>query len=297
MLSPSLKKIALVVKTFCENGGKSKPSLQEIVHVGESKELLYSNDAYKNATINYANFFCNLKKIEIDNDNPLLNIQRISFELSNICNYSFIHKKCPTSAFKTKVVLDTSIILKTVDELQQIDYSGIISFHRYNEPLIDPRLFYLLQYVKNKLPAAKILILSNGFYMTQSILDLLSEFNVWNICCSAYSNSEFSRLSALDTHLPYSVFSVRLDDRLGIYEQPTVDCTNPCLAPLRDITVNCYGQINLCCLDYLNTVNFGDLGRSSLMEIITSNPFVEATDKLSRGARTFQICQRCDWSR
>ena len=45
-------------------------------------------------------------------------IQRISFEISNTCNYTSIHPECPVSCYKHARILDENIVFKVIDELK-----------------------------------------------------------------------------------------------------------------------------------------------------------------------------------
>lgn len=256
----------------------------------------FKNESYKKLEINYDNFF---DFIDNANDNlPMINkINRVSFELSNLCNYSNIHKKCPTSCYKEKVILPSSVVYKVIDELATVNFDGVIAFHRYNEPLIDPRLFDFIEFANKKLPNAKILILTNGFYLTQELLDELNNYNIWCIAVSSYSLKEHGRLIKLKTDIPYYVFFSLLDDRECIYDRGEKHCNKPCTAPLSDINIACTGVVNLCCLDWQNRFNFGSLHDLSLTEIINSEKFIKTCENLRNSKRVLAICKRCDWNR
>ena len=91
--------------------------------------------------------------VDIDNvDNNIFLVNRVSFQLSNLCNYTDIHKACPLSLCRGKEILPSTVVHKTIDELAEFDYSGLIGFHIYNEPMIDPRLFLFISYAKKRLP-------------------------------------------------------------------------------------------------------------------------------------------------
>lgn len=64
-------------------------------------------------------------------------IQRISFEISNTCNYTNIHPECPVSCYKQSTILNKDIVIKTLDELAGYGYKGFIAFHRYQRPMIN----------------------------------------------------------------------------------------------------------------------------------------------------------------
>ncbi len=258
----------------------------------------FENSAYKALSVNYDNFFDNFKNMPEDEKIcKLENVKRISFELSNLCNYSCYHKKCPLSLVKEKKTLDSDIFYKCIDELSCINYSGVIAFHRYNEPLIDPRLFKFIEYTNAKIPDAKILILTNGFYLTDEILRTFETCNIWCICVSAYFKNEYERLIRLNTSIPLRVFFSILDDRESIYESDPKGCKAPCFSPLSDLTVSSSGEVGLCCLDWKDMFTFGNLKELSLSQVVSSDRFKEVCKDLQQGKRKLLICRNCDWAR
>jgi len=224
-------------------------------------------------------------------------ITRVSLELSNQCNFSKIHKKCPVSRYKEKKVLETEIVYKVLDELSSYDFSGEIDFHRYNEPMIDKRLFDFIEYTNKVLPKAKISILTNGSLLNQQVFEKLEKYNIWLLTVSSYTFKEHDRLIKLKTSIPYKVYYSHLDDREDIYHRSEINSTKPCYATIRDITINCYGDLSICCLDWQNLFTFGSLASQSLKEILSSPAFLEVHRDLFNGNRKLGICQRCDWQR
>lgn len=262
-----------------------------------TNELVFTNESYRALPVNYDNFFGNAENA-INLDRPLLSqIRRVSFEISNICNYSAYHRKCPASKQITKKVLPSRIVRKVLEELSCVNYDGVVAFHRYNEPLIDPRLFAFIRLSHELCPKSKVLVLSNGFYLTGELAVDLAELNVWALVVSAYSAGEFERLSSICVGIPYKVFYSTLDDREDIYDRSPLDLDRGCLAPLRDLTINAEGKIVLCCLDWKDKHEFGDLGRSRLVEIVNGPEFLTITRELYAKKRRLDICRRCAMSR
>lgn len=258
---------------------------------------IFTNSFYQNLEINYDNFF-EINNIKIDFDKPLLSqIRRISFEISNACNFSTYHKKCPASWVKIKKTLPINIIERVLTELSEIDYEGVVAFHRYNEPLIDPRLFYLINLAHTLCPNSKILILTNGFYLTEQLALELSKLNIWILAVSAYSNDEFKRLSSIDLKIPYIVFNSILDDRKDIYSKDPLDLKVACMAPLCDLTINVEGKVVLCCLDWKNINEFGNCDDAKLSDIINNQYFIGVAKDLSNKNRCLDICRRCNMVR
>ena len=136
-------------------------------------------------------------------------LRRVTFEISNICNYANQHRKCPASWAKRRLVLPASIVQRCLTELGEAGFSGIIAFHRYNEPLIDPRFGHFVGMARARCPDASIVVLTNGFVLCQQMLDDLGEMGVRLVTASAYSKREFERLSAMNASFPYRVFLSR----------------------------------------------------------------------------------------
>ena len=224
-------------------------------------------------------------------------IMRVSIELSNICNYTHIHKKCPVSRYKTKKILETEIVHKILDELALYNFCGEIDFHRYNEPMIDKRLFDFIEYTNKVLPNAKISILTNGSLLNQEVMEKLEKYNIWLLTVSSYTFKEHNRLIKLKTSIPYKVYYSHLDDREDIYSRKEINSVMPCYATLRDITVNCFGDVSICCLDWQNRFIFGNVSSQSLKEILNSETFLKVHSDLFNGKRNLEICKRCDWQR
>jgi sulfatase maturation enzyme AslB (radical SAM superfamily) len=252
----------------------------------------YTNKAY-NETINPASpapppFF---------ETSPEKHIERVSIELSNLCNYSHLHKKCPVSRYTNKKILDSDIFYKVIDELSLLNFSGEVDFHRYNEPMLDKRLFEFIAYVNKKLPGARISILTNGSFLNQEVLKKFEQYKIWLITVSSYTFEEHDQLIKLETSIPYKVYFSHLDDREDIYSRTPINSKKPCFATIRDITVNCYGELSICCLDWQNKCTFGSLRDNSLAELLNSPKFLEVHNDLCNGRRNLEICRRCDWQR
>ena len=109
---------------------------------------------------------------------------RISIELSNLCNYARIHKKCPLNLVETPVILPAKIVFDVLETLERYNFQGIIAFHTYNEPLIDPRLFQFIEFARKACPHSDIFILTNGYYLTQTLADELVDSGVSKIIIS-----------------------------------------------------------------------------------------------------------------
>lgn len=75
-------------------------------------------------------------------------ISGVSIMLSNLCNYACIHEKCPAHFIREKEIVSSKNVKAVIDELGDMGFDGRLSFHIYNEPMIDPRLFWFIEYAK-----------------------------------------------------------------------------------------------------------------------------------------------------
>jgi radical SAM protein with 4Fe4S-binding SPASM domain len=227
----------------------------------------------------------------------LKNTNRISFELSNLCNYSSFHKKCPLSLEVNPRILKSKIVYNVLDTLKLFEFQGEIAFHTYNEPLIDPRLFQFISYAKQSCPNSNIYICTNGFYLDQNLAIELEEVGVTEMYISAYTEQEFERISKIDHKIPYKIAHQSLDDRLNQYTHPIMNISKPCFAPLNEICISRDGTIVLCCLDWKKEYAFGDLNNETFENILKKEKLKEIYNRLSKGDRFLEICKRCDWTR
>lgn len=231
-------------------------------------------------------------------ENPFQYTARVTFELSNLCNYAVFHQSCPLHRETTHLILPQKIVNGVLDCLQKYRFQGIIAFHNYNEPLIDPRLFLFIKTAKEKCPQCSILIWTNGYYLNQVIMDELVEFGVTQIIVTAYNEAEFERISALQTGISLEVKRAYFDDRLNLYDkEPVTEDLRPCHAPLHDILITRDAKVGLCCFDWKRQHCFGDLNEANLEQIIFESDLLSVYRELSAGRRIFDICKVCGWSR
>ena len=230
------------------------------------------------------------------------NTTRISIELSNICNYSKIHTKCPLHLPKEIKILPAKIFLKIIKECKQYDFKGMIAFHCYNEPGIDPRLMMFIKITKKALPKSTIFIMTNGFYLDQTLAREYQINGVDMIIISAYSSKEEKRLKEIKVKIPFSIsklYKIKLDDRLHIYEREEINSTKSCNAPLDEIIITNEGKMSLCCQEWKRESKtcFGNLHKQSMADILNSKKVQRIYKNLLAGNRTLDICKRCNCSR
>jgi len=212
--------------------------------------------------------------------------ERVCFELSNRCPYN--HDKCPLSLAKDVEVLPADVVTGMLYWLQDTKWTGKVAFHNYNEPLIDPRLYYFIE--RCSFP---VQIWTNGFYLNQTVIDELIRLGVTEFSVSYYTPSEAKRLAAL-TYQPakYSLHhSEHLDDRLLMYDKEP-SFKGPCHWPEKNLLIHSDGRVGLCCFDWKRSRTFGNLLTEEPEVILKRRQLT--VECLAKGERE-GVCKRCKY--
>ena len=216
--------------------------------------------------------------------------ESIAFELSNRCNYSAQHPKCPTDCKADPIFLKTSIIQDVVDYMGSLGWKGNFFLNIYNEPMIDPRFHWICEYIINHSRAC-IQIFTNGWNLNDWYYKELHQLCLGRIgfTVSVYSDSEEERLRKIEG---LNVQRIELDNRMDIYKYPDT-ARGPCKAPSVYVMINHRGELVLCCRDYTYTQVLSDLNVTRFDYALTNSYRKAVCADLRNGIRYFNVCQRC----
>lgn len=225
--------------------------------------------------------------------------KRISFELSNICNLAAQHRRCPVNLVRETRVLPERIVNGVLETCRAHQFRGVIAFHMYNEPGIDPRLVYFMRHIKSLLPDVKLFLLTNGWYLTQSLAEEFVGHGLDFMDISAYSQQEWERLQKINVPIRVRVIRQVLDDRMQWNNRKSESAvrSDACYCPVYEICISCSGQVCLCPYDWERRHVFGDLNQESLEQILRRPEIWEVYENLSIGKRTLDVCRNCRTSR
>lgn len=246
--------------------------------------------------------------------NILKDTTNIAFELSNTCQLACHHAACPlslemASPFKVKypVHLPAQVVYETLEALGKYNYSEEISFHQYNEPLIDPRLFEFARTARRECPNSKIVILTNGLNLSRQLAIELKQVGITNLYVTRYGSDE-DRMATREyvQNIIAPIFGSdncnvlpweKLDGRITIYEKPTTGFSDSCYAPICTIVITRDADVGLCCYDWQRTITFGNLKETTLEDVLNSGKMQEVYESLKSGnRRIFDICNRCQYA-
>jgi len=238
--------------------------------------------------------------------NPLIFTKAIWLEMSNLCNYSRWHTKCPVSQMKEKTIMPLSLMEKIIKEIGSWNFHRQFSPYMYSEPLIDPRLYIVLDMFKKYVPNGKAFLVTNGFFLYRPILEELIERGIATMLVSIYDKNEHSRIRKLvddakRDNLPCHFnlrsrfpFETKMADLIDMYDSPVINRPGVCRAPYRNLIINRRGEIALCCVDWKSETTFGSLKEKTFKEIFTSDEMIDRTLNLREGRRDkYNLCSRC----
>lgn len=123
------------------------------------------------------------------------NVRLVEIEIASFCNRKCWF--CPNSIidrYSKTIELPENTYLKIINDLAEIDYSGMLNFHRFNEPLANKDLILKrIGQAREALPNARLGIFTNGDYLDRIYLDSLRDVGITYMIMSYYfdKNKEF----------------------------------------------------------------------------------------------------------
>ena len=223
-------------------------------------------------------------------------IKEIAFEIGEECNLKSQHKKCPINSRcynKSNGKLTANRIVELIDEANEMGFEGYFAFHYYNEPLLYKDK---MEQIINSRPNNKYLLWTNGTLLNRDIADnsILRKFNQIVITCYDVKQLEFYK-KIKDYYKNVQIALWDLDDRIKIYELPKVN-KNPCERVLVEIPIDYYGNVHLCCEDWNNEYEIGNVIHNSLKDIVYSEVYNHTRTMSKNGVLKDDcpaICKRC----
>ena len=222
----------------------------------------------------------------------------VNIELNRNCNRSCSY--CPKSDYEAAdEVLDFSTFKKIIADLEEVNYSEKICFTGYYEPLIASDLEKFVNYITEKLPAAKIIIYTNGDKLTPELYDNLKRSNLFFII-SIHDKDGKKRLKELkkitsseDTLFKTDLENYILSSRGGLVEVEKKETKYSCVFPSSQLTIDSSGNVILCFDDYFSENIYGNVRERNLFDIWRDPEFVKVRKKLLSGEPVKDICKSC----
>ncbi len=247
---------------------------------------------------------------------PLPSIVEISE--SGTCNRTCSF--CPRSSADyedKKEFINEQLVTKLANELAEVNYSGLILFSGFVEPLLDVNIANHISTLKNKVPNCRIEMVTNGDPITVKNLNKLQEAGLDALLVSCYDGEhqieEISSKVSL-SKMPKNLvvfrkrwagadknFGISLSNRggmmlkaefaIGNLDKPW---DNPCYYPSNTFFLDYNGDVLICAHDWGKKATVGNLINETFFGIWTGNKFSSMRQNLIAGNRRFMPCNICN---
>lgn len=276
------------------------------------KKFLDPNIKFKNATIENRIQLYKYKNKEF----PLPT--EIEISESGICNRKCSF--CPRSApdFKDiKEFISEELVMKVIKELESLEYSGVIRFSGFVEPLLDKKIFNHIENFKKYLPNSRVEIVTNGDPLNIKRLKKLFECGLDKLLVSVYDEKEdvlkFEKMMEecnlkndqyiiRDRTKPEKEgFGITLSNRAGMMENADYKIPglknplkNPCYIPSYTLFFDYLGDVLMCPHDWGKKIILGNLKKENLLDIWFKEKSMKIRKSLVNSNRKFIPCNTCD---
>jgi 2-deoxy-scyllo-inosamine dehydrogenase (SAM-dependent) len=239
------------------------------------------------------------------NKDPFYFTKGVQIETTNRCNYATWHSRCPISRYKEKKILPMKKIVDILKELGRYNYKQAIYPFNYGEPLIDPRMFSIIEKARKLVPGAGIALYTNGFMVDETMIRDLNDIGLNRLNISVYTPEDevyFHKLIVgVRKQIPmllraYGRYPMeeKMNDKLDWYDSDPSPLSRGCSAPYSYLLINSNGDLGLCCHDWKNTFTFGSLYKNKLVDLIKSQKAMEVFINLRNRKRDlYALCARC----
>ncbi|MBT8720403.1 radical SAM/SPASM domain-containing protein [Brachyspira hyodysenteriae] len=225
----------------------------------------------------------------------------VSFEISTYCNRKCWY--CPNKDNETpKEYMSLEIFHHAVEELKKLKFSGSIIYNIYGEPLFDERLEYFVQYIKDNLPNATSLLISNGDILNIDRAKSLLHAGMDKFIITVHDKNperNLERLKPVKEFLKEKMILQVSSDLQLVNRGGIVDISNAknkfnakkCPS-IKNIQIKRNGDIILCCHDYYAKYVMGNIMKDSIVNIY--NSYRNLRIRLLRdNIADLEICKKC----
>lgn len=206
---------------------------------------------------------------------------------------------------------------KLCDELSELNYSGLIIYSGFVEPMLDKNIYKLIEYAKSKNPKARIEIVSNGDVLNAQRLLKIYNHGLDRMLISLYDGEEqyfkFKKLGEdlnlndyqyvlRKRYLPEEQdFGITLSNRGGMLKNAEYKIApqkekikQKCFYPSYKFFLDYNGDVLMCSHDWGKKNVLGNLNNQSFKDIWLSDKYMEARKKLNNSDRSISPCNVCD---
>lgn len=225
---------------------------------------------------------------------------------NGVCPFCPVNHKLDRRPFAR---MSEELFEKIIDQLSEMNYSGIIGLSGNNEPFMDNRIVKFAKLARERVPYAYIIIWSNGTLLTVQKIAEISPY-IDKIIIDNYDDELKLHENLYDIHEMCRKDAI-LDRKISIHLRKLNEVLNtrggqspnnplkkeyhaPCIYPFTRIYIRPTGEVSLCCADALGKYTLGDCSKSSLIEIWQGDSFKKVRKKLTVNRKGIDLCRYCD---
>jgi radical SAM protein with 4Fe4S-binding SPASM domain len=232
----------------------------------------------------------------------------VAIEISSYCNRKCSY--CPVSKETEKIpkmFMEMNLFKKIIKQLQDINFSGSIMYHFYNEPLLDERLPEFISYVDANLPKCNSRVFTSGDFLTPHLADSLFDSGLHDIVVTDHNlkpGRVEKRIAPILQKYGDRISMNRLYDRPilnrgGAIELPDVKLEKKrkgnCTVVWEELNITYTGDVLLCSSDYHRSKVYGNVNEKNILDIYNNDEYVKARKAIISGVPYYDICVDCNY--
>lgn len=232
----------------------------------------------------------------------------VEIEINHDCNRTCAY--CPNSILErpNQGRMPEELFILILEQLQEIQYQGRISYHFYNEPLLSPDLDRFVRLTKEYLPKCWIEIYTNGTLLDETRLNTLLSLGVDKFTVTRHHGIKdfpFERIYArleppIRAKIKFQSYKDLLfTSRGGLMkvghttQKPPLNLA--CFIPSTALVITVNGNVVPCFEDYLEKNVMGNVRENHLLEIWNLEKYKSFRQSLKAKKRdAYPVCKDCN---
>lgn len=220
------------------------------------------------------------------------------------CTYCFLAtEKRANYAEHSGSIMEWPLYETLLAQLTDLGFDGILCFHFYDEPLLNPLIEQFVAAAAHQLPRTRRVIYTNGDRLTESRFASLRLAGTDLVYVTRHDNQVNERLRHIMRSDPDGIaLDTRRDMQLnnrGGYLGPQTDPRIrrlPCIYPSESPIITIAGNVLPCSVDFRETMRLGNIKNEHLRDIFWSTKAVAFRRSLLEGGREHHaLCVDCDY--
>lgn len=229
----------------------------------------------------------------------------VEIETNGICNLSCSY--CPRPSNEQSTNLEDEVVESILTQLHDWGFMGQLSFHNYNEPLTDPRVFDFVKMARVLLPHNDLYIFTNGVLLTRQKASTLYGAGLTRIVATMHDDANTQKLEpkllALKKEFgPKLVIKdlregkrkTQLRARGGLVGLSQTEPWGYCNT-VDAMVIRSTGDVTLCAEDARMNHVQGNVHNTPIDEIWWG--YKDLRDKIQKGDSPLDICKSCAYEK